>query len=285
MGRDGKILQTRFNSKHLTVLADHGFDYLSEFSLSPDVQFIAYMGYKNKQFSSYLYDLKHGKDYKLPIDYDPPTFLPQVEFSPDSKKLAWPAVNPKRGSQRIVIMNLEDFTSQVRPYPLDVRTLGDYRATIAKWSPDGRYVYFGSIAFPVGAYYKYDVGAGEFARIDGDDGHFIENGNELSYYKLPCPRWTCAEQDKPLDGESATIDDNYRLIIKTADGTEVTVERGALTPCGTPTIFPIAWLEHGKYFAYELDGIAYIYGVDEHRKAVLFDTSGSKFFGWANTEN
>jgi hypothetical protein len=295
LGREGKIFETRFNSNQLTVLADHGFNYLSTFTLSPDVQYIAYKGYKDKHFSSYLYDIKHGRDYKLPINYESATSIsqgkyfsldPQVEFSPDSKKLAWPAVDPQRNSQQIVIMNLENQTSQVRSYPLDVRTLGEYRTTIAKWSPDGKYLYFDSIAFPVGAYYKYDVVAEQFARIDGHDGRFIENGRELPYYARPCHRWSCAEQDKPMAGESATIDNDYRLIIKTADGKEVTVDQGALTPCGTPTMWPIAWLENGKYYVYDLDGIAYIYGIKEHRKAVLFDMSGTGvFYGWANTEN
>ena len=63
------------------------------------------------------------------------------------------------------------------------------------------------------------------------------------------------------------------------------VDQGVLTPCGTPTLFPIAWLQNGKYYAYVLDGIAYIYGIEEHRKAVLFDASGSKFYGSANTQN
>ncbi len=290
LGRNGKIFQTSFKSTNLTLLADHGFTYLSEFSLSPNVQYIAYKGYKDGQFSSYLYDLKHGKDYKLPIAYDPARLYPQhkyfsphpqVEFSPDSKKLAWPAIDPNNDSQRIVIFNLESQTSQVQSYPLDVRTLGNYRMTTAKWSPDGKYVYFENLAFPVSAYYKYDVGAQTFSRIDGQDGHFIEHGHELPYFALPCPRWSCATQDQPTAGESATIDDHYRLTIKTADGKEVMVDQGVLTPCGTPTLFPIAWLQNGKYYAYELDGVAYIYGIEEHRKAVLFDSSGSKFYGWA----
>lgn len=285
-GRQGKIYQTRFNSNQLTVLTDHGFDYLSEVTLSPDVQYIAYRGYKNKQFSSYLYDLKRGQDYRLPIDYDPPVFLPTVEFSPDSKMLAWPAINPRGDSQQVVIMNLENHTSQVRRYPLDVKSLVDYRMTTAKWSPDGKYLFFETIAFPVSAFYKYNVGTQEFVIISGKDGRFIENGNDLPYYSLPCRRWSCAEQDKPMKGESATIDDHYRLIVKSVDGHEVTVDKGAVSACGIPTISFEAWLDNGKYLVYLLDGIAYIYGVHDHRKAVLFDASGSNvFFGWANTED
>jgi hypothetical protein len=289
--RKGKIYKTKFNSDEVTLLADHGLDYASQVKLSPFAQYIFYSGHTEKEgFSSYIYDIKHKKDYKLQIIYHPGFITPEIEFSPDDKKAVWTEIDPRYNLKKFVIINLENMESESVAYPLEEDIfLGDYRRTEAKWSADANFIYLGTIAFPNGAYYKYDIVNNKMSKIDGrlnhsintcdpDSGlHFVDSNRELPYYRTPLPQWQSCDKSSPIDGLSAIVDNKYNLVVTTPEGKIITVDHGGYTQCEGVTIHILSWLEGGKYLLYRKNSALYIYGIDENKKSILHFSENNGF--------
>lgn len=293
--KDGKIYKTLFNLNKLTLLADHKFNYISEFKLSPDTNYIYCSGHnKWGDFTECLYNLISGEDFELTT----PARITKSEFSPDSKKIILLNNNVKERQQNFAIMNLENKSVESIPYPIDFYSLNDFRSVEAKWSLDSRYIYLGAIAYPDGAYFKYDSESKQTTKIDGryhpfhdyrdaeDAGiHFIEDQKELPFYRPLCLQWQCGNQGKAMSGVKAVIDKDYNLKIITSDGKEVIVDKGEYNQCEGITIRILSWLEDGKYLIYQHPhDVTYIYGVEENKISVLFDSGGIRF-GWEDSEN
>ena len=295
LATNGKIYKTWFNSNKYTLLADHNFAYINDFSLSPDTNFIYYEGLNKKHgFTSYIYNTISGEDYKLP-NLGP---ISRLEFSPDSKKVLWINENHKEKQQNLAVVNLENLSLESIPYPVDPFSLGDFRFAEAKWSLDSQDIYLGMIAYSDAAYFKYDVKSKQMYKIDGrhhyfhdykgtpeQEIQFIENQNKMVYYKPPCLQWQCTNQGKAMVGANAVIDEDYNLKVTTPDGKEFVLDKGEYSQCAGVTIRIISWLENGKYLIYQDPNyITYIYGIKDNKKAVLFDPA-NMFYGWKDSEN
>jgi len=244
LAREGKIYVSQFNSEKLTLLAGHGFDYMSGFQMSPDSKHLIWSG----------------------------GFFKSVE--------------------KFSIMDIGTHEIESIPFPLDVKKLHDFRALELSWSPDGNDIYLGFIAWPTQAALKYNLVFRKFSTIDGyykssgDFGfHYLEKGKELPVYRTPCLQWQCGGQGSFTPGETANIDSNHNLILKTPDGKTFNLDKGDSNRCEGETIRILSWLENGNYLIYTKSGSVYIYGIAEQKKTILFKISEVNFFGWEEKQN
>jgi hypothetical protein len=293
VAEDGKIFERQFNGETMTQLADHGFGRISDFELSRDGRFILYSGSHAGVSDYYVYDTKTREDYRLPTNG-----YASIRFSPDGERLAWVAGTTVEPAETFEIMNLMDHSLISVAYPEEARTLHDYRTTEPRWSLDGKEVYLATLAYPTGAYFRYNLQEKKISRIDGrfqpwnNDGrnegygiHFIEEGKELPFHRPPCIQWQCVEGGTPMKGATAVVNSDYELIVKTPDGHEATVDQGEYNECEGVTIGILSWVENGRYLVYEVHQKAFVYGVLEKKKAALFDSPEIVPFGWADPEN
>jgi hypothetical protein len=225
----GKIFKRQFNGEKLTQLADSGFGNISHFELSPNGRFILYTGYPG----SFIYDTKKNENNKLPTN----SVGINIRFSPDGESVVWVDERPPERPTAFEVFNLIDHSLISVPYPAEAQNLHDYRSTDVRWSLDGKDVYLGAIAYPTGAYFKYNFQDRKITKIDGryqswnNDGHnegfgihFSEAGKELPFYKPPCMQWQCVarqlvapkqedhEGGKPMKGESRS--EKFRFTMK-----------------------------------------------------------------------
>ncbi len=314
LGKDGKIFEAKFNSQKLILLADHGFEYISDFMLSPDTRFIYYNGkIPNAGFVNYLYNTQSGADIKLPDN-----IFDGTEFSPDSNYLLWSnGYELKRTGYGLrsngyelsfELLDSINAHTELFSFPSEVRKL-DRPRTDAKWGRDGENIYLSAYDRKNEDYYRFNLKSRKFTKISGrvqqfhdykhpaNDGvHYIENGKEILIYKSPCLQSLCSGQGKAERGETAFIDKHNTLIVKTADGKVITIDHGTdhsqekpdqpIPTCGGVSIRMLSWLENGRYLIYQLGETTYIYGIKEHRKAELFNRRDSYLqFGWEDKEN
>ncbi len=199
----------------------------------------------------------------------------EFEFSPDSKKAILINIHGNYKLLNFVIMNLENKTFESVPYPKEVFTINDFRGIEAKWSLDARYVYLRLIAYPIGANFEYDITSKKMTKI----------GDQYQHYE-PLPlQWKYCLPNISMGGANAVIDEAYNLNVTTPEGNTILVDKGEYDDCEGVTICLISWVEDGKYLIYSNPShIKYIYGLEENKKAILFD-SDVYYFGWENSED
>ena len=144
-------------------------------------------------------------------------FDSSIEFSPDSRFAVQANMDvpdePKH--MALVALGALPLKALAISSPIDVKTLGDYRMSEAKWSLDSRQIYLGMIAFverggaPNCAYFSYDVNGKTFKKIDGrfvnsavnmtaDEGlHYIIDGREAPAYAAPPPGPSAGAEPQP----------------------------------------------------------------------------------------
>jgi hypothetical protein len=296
--QDKKIYKMAFNASDASVVASPGFAYLeSDLALSADGRYAVYGGWQSAtQYAAYAFDTTLNTEFKLPVNLPEQgrgRSTPKFSFSPDGKSIAWVEDAAFKGAVDFTVMTLGTKATATVPFPAEAQKLQDYRATDIKWSADGSALYLGLVAYPMGAYFRYDIGASKLTKIDGaylgyhgdpakSGMHFYENGKEPALFGQTCLQWQCSGQGKAADGESVAIDKDDQLVLTTPDGKSVVVDKGSENQCEGVTIRALSWLEGGKYLVYALKGAVYIYGVDEGRKAILFDSLPQ--FAWGDTE-
>src|SRR5262249_16088219 len=134
------------------------------------------------QYSAYIYDVKLGRELKLPVNlpYHEQKALPipSLSFSPDSSKIAWEEDQFLVGIKDFVIFDLINHSSIIVPYPAKEKSLNDYRLTHLIWSLDGKEIYLHTIASE-DTYYKYDVASKKISKINAHE------FGDLSVFKPP----------------------------------------------------------------------------------------------------
>ena len=266
-----KIFKTWFNSNERILLTDK-FNWGGAFKLSQDKNYLYYRGdTKEIESTSYLYNLRSGEEYELQILKN----INEFEFSPDSKKAVLIRINRIYKPTNFFIMNLENKSFESVPYPKEVFSLNDFRGVEAKWSLDARYIYLRLIAYPIGGNFSYDTESKQITKID----------EQYQYYEpLPLQSQSCFP-DMSMGGANAVIDKDYNLNVTTQEGNTIFVDKGGYDDCEGVTICIKFWIENGKYLVYSNPShMRYIYGVEENKKAILFD-SDVIYYGWESSEN
>jgi hypothetical protein len=201
IAESGRVYRMNAASGKAGLLADHGFWYISRFTLSPSTGAILYQGFSRQDgFTSYIYDIRRGTSLRFPG-------VGHVTFSPDGRFAAQENMYAAVAAKHVLLADLEPYPPTVLSLasPIDTATLGDYRRTELQWGPDSRRVYLGLVAFVKRggaqncAYFSYDIRQKKFARIAGrfvnsmvgvapDEGfHYSVNGKEVAL-AAPPPR-------------------------------------------------------------------------------------------------
>ena len=219
----------------------------------------------------------------------------QIEFSPDNTKIALLNVAyPHRQNiknEGVFIYDLLNRSMKFINYPSDTQLpQAKVMGSELKWSIDGDFIY---LAFnghiedkSIREYHKLDIKTMTYSKANGyyDENYheyrFLKDGKEIEIYEEPCLQWKCLyNQMESIDGNYfAFITDDYQLIITDNNGDELHIGTGEYNDCEGRTINILSWL-NDKYLIYQINEKTYVFGVNERKKALLFD-SPFFWFGW-----
>lgn len=247
----------------------------------------------------------------------PPNFglgeLRFVGFSPDSKHIAWQNngsfddFQNDRIRPELIIYSTATLKQKRLKFPAFFGRTGNAQNCFkSQWSVDSSAIYSNYMYTKYNCslpekdehnliYFKANIISGSTAQVDGGysfnrDGrffknHYLEEGKEIQL-SYPCSsRRNCGLKygDHYVDGDShayfeGQVDGDQNLFIRRGKEEPVKIETGHSSSCSGSDIRIVSWIENGKYLIYAYSGNSYIYGVEEKRRSLLPQLTGT--YNW-----
>lgn len=282
------VIRLQLNSNEVNRIGDHASEELLDFQVSPDRSKLFYKFVRSPNHPMlWIFDIQLGREASLaPLTDIVGADSSSVAFSPDSTRVAAKSMF----GRGLAILNLT--THNVRSINLNrLGAVADGELFFGlAWSYDDNTVLFGRRDREHEDYWAADAAGGAIRPIDvqsgtGDDHalYYANAGVELGRYCMGCDRPVALNEIALAKKMRAVVGDDGQLSVVSPKARTVSVETVSpskpieITPgkavdsaCGGGRVALYAAFD-GRYLLYAKGGTYWIYGVDERRKAILWD--------------
>lgn len=271
------MFKLRLRANAIQLIGEHGSQPPERVQLSPSKRWLEYE--RSGPFEYWLYDSGQMREHRIDIHS---VGSVQVQFSPDDTSLAW--LERSSAEHRLGILDLNSFDTrrfqlQEAPDPMAIffdltwSAKGD-RLTYA-WRDAERQEFFSvdavtGVAKAIQA--PREFGADEFV----ESSYLLGNGVEAGKSFKPVR----ASKDSIALERGANVQHaNGKIVVSVPRQQPRTIaDNKAIPPLGCGPSLALFDAFDGRYVLYRVNGVYWIYGLRENRKAILY--RGSAYLEW-----